>query len=237
MTDPVHLGDNVTLYLADCLEVMRGMPDRSVDAVVTDPPYGELGYGWDKAQDWAKLAALWAVVCRPVCQIVTWGDSRTLYQTAQPALEAAGFTFRFEWITQKPIGRLWSYGRPIRLHEFVGVFRRGKETEIYSDMRAFGTQPESVVRVLVYQAYMRRHKDATGHPTQKDLAFVRPLVEALCPEGGTVLDPFMGSGTTGVACVQTGRNFIGIEIDPTYFAMAEKRIREAMMQPTLEGLS
>jgi DNA modification methylase len=60
------------------------------------------------------------------------------------------------------------------------------------------------------------------------------LIKSYSNEGDTILDPFMGSGTTGVACVQTGRNFIGIEIDPTYFAIAEKRIAEAQMQPRLE---
>jgi DNA modification methylase len=68
------------------------------------------------------------------------------------------------------------------------------------------------------------------HPTQKPEEVMARLAEMLSPEGATVLDPFMGSGTTGVACVQTGRNFIGIEIDPTYFAIAERRIEEARQQ-------
>lgn len=72
-----------------------------------------------------------------------------------------------------------------------------------------------------------------AHPTQKPLALMTELLKAT-PPGGTVLDPFMGSGTTGVACVQTGRNFIGIEIDPTYFEIARRRIEEA--QPALEGM-
>ena len=76
------------------------------------------------------------------------------------------------------------------------------------------------------------------HATQKPVALMRwVLTLRWMPElGATILDPFMGSGTTGVACVQTGRNFIGIEIDPTYFAIAEKRIKEAQMQPALAGL-
>jgi len=63
------------------------------------------------------------------------------------------------------------------------------------------------------------------------------IERARIPEAATVLDPYMGSGTTGVACIKTGRNFIGIEIDPDYYAIAEKRIAEAQMQPTLEGLA
>ena len=72
------------------------------------------------------------------------------------------------------------------------------------------------------------------HPTQKPLSLIKKLVCEFTNEGDTILDPFMGSGTTGVACVQTGRNFIGIEIDPTYFAIAERRIKEAEAQPRLE---
>jgi len=71
------------------------------------------------------------------------------------------------------------------------------------------------------------------HPTQKPIELMKWCIDMV--EGATILDPFMGSGTTGVACVQTGRNFIGIEIDPTYFAIAEKRIKDAQMQPRLEG--
>ena len=77
-------------------------------------------------------------------------------------------------------------------------------------------------------------KKRTEHPTQKPLEIIRTWVENSCPEGGIVLDPFMGSGTTGVACVQTGRNFIGIEIEPKYFEIAEKRIAEAQLQMRME---
>jgi site-specific DNA-methyltransferase (adenine-specific) len=73
------------------------------------------------------------------------------------------------------------------------------------------------------------------HPTQKPLALMQVIVNDLTRPGDTIFDPFMGSGTTGVACVKTGRNFIGCEIDPGYFAIAEKRIAEAQMQlPLLE---
>jgi DNA modification methylase len=75
------------------------------------------------------------------------------------------------------------------------------------------------------------------HPTQKPVELMIWCIErAKIPAGDTIFDPFMGSGTTGVACVQTGRNFIGCEIDPGYFAIAERRIHDAEQQPLLEGL-
>lgn len=78
------------------------------------------------------------------------------------------------------------------------------------------------------------HEGMYRHPTEKPVPVLLRLAEMLTKDGGTVLDPFMGSGTTGVACVQTGRRFIGIEIDEGYFEIAKQRISEAQMQPRLE---
>ena len=88
--------------------------------------------------------------------------------------------------------------------------------------------PKSIISV------QKPHPSNSQHPTEKPVELMKWLIETYTREGDTILDPFMGSGTTGVACVQTGRNFIGIEIDPTYFAIAEKRIKEAQQQPRLE---
>jgi len=85
--------------------------------------------------------------------------------------------------------------------------------------------------------YGRWGMTQNNHPTVKPLALMRYLARLTkTPTGGVVLDPFMGSGTTGIAAVLEGRNFIGIEIDPTYFAIAERRIKEAQMQPRLDTL-
>jgi len=78
--------------------------------------------------------------------------------------------------------------------------------------------------------YIQYQRECVDHPTQKPLKLLRQLVTRISKEGDTILDPFMGSGTTGVACVQTGRDFIGIEIDKGYFDIAEKRIKEAQLQ-------
>ena len=80
------------------------------------------------------------------------------------------------------------------------------------------------------------HGQRRVHPTQKPITVMAGIIKHLTSPGATILDPFMGSGTTGVACVKTGGNFVGIEIDPDYSAIAEKRIAEAQMQPRLEGL-
>ena len=78
------------------------------------------------------------------------------------------------------------------------------------------------------------YHDDTGHPTTKPTKLMVALIERMSNPGDTILDPFMGSGTTGVACVQTGRNFIGIEIDPGYFEIAKKRIEQAQLQTVMQ---
>lgn len=224
-----------TVHCGDAVEWLKTLPEGCVDAVVTDPPYGQLGYAWDIEPEWEKLGMEFVRALTPNGSCAIWGSARTLYRSCVPALEKCGLVYRFEWVTVKPIGRLWSYKRPIRLHEFVVVLRKGKEGDTYSDLRAFGKQPNSVVNVLCYQSYMRKHKDATGHPTQKDLSFVRPVVAALAPPGGVILDCFAGSGTTCEAALLEGRHFLACDIDPGYCEIARKRIAEAKraLQPQL----
>ena len=84
-----------------------------------------------------------------------------------------------------------------------------------------------------WAGFIRQQPEERYHPTQKPLALMAWVIQNYTPQGATVFDPFMGSGTTGVACVRTGRRFIGCEIDPTYYAIAQRRIAEAQMQPPL----
>ena len=144
---------DISVYCGNCIDVMSHLPNGAFSACITDPPYGQLGYKWDTVPNWDVFwQQIWRLLTdNASCAI--WGSAKSLYWDAIPAAERVGFRYRFEWITKKLIGRLWSYKRPIRLHEFIAVLRKGKETEIYSDMRQFGKQPESVIDVLCYQAY------------------------------------------------------------------------------------
>ena len=186
------------LILGDCLEVMRDMPDKSVDAVITDPPYPNEG---------KKTANMWddkimAKVKLPnVKQLIFW---HALYEFP---LDYTGVH-----IWWKPNGQ--------SAYWYERIFERngGKRCKVYR------------IPIINYETL----PEWTPHPTQKPLLLIKKLILENTNEGDTIFDPFMGSGTTGVACVQTGRNFIGIEIDPDYFAIAEKRIKEAKMQPRLE---
>ena len=106
----------------------------------------------------------------------------------------------------------------------------------FSDCELIWTNLDGVTTkkyTVIQQGFIAKEKERY-HPTQKPVTLLKAIIEDYTNESDTIFDPFMGSGTTGVACVQTGRNFIGIEIDPDYFKIAERRIKEAQMQPRLE---
>ncbi len=214
MTSPVVIGD-ATLYCADCLEVLPTL--AQVDAVVTDPPYGvalDTDYRrYGSATSYKKIA----------------GDSQPL---------------DFKWLFN--IGKLqvvfgannWYWQLP-QLAQ-TGWLCWDKRCCEAAD-KVFGAPFELAwcSRARFFRIYRVQHGGAINadganmpryHPTQKPVILMRRILFDLTKEGDTILDPFMGSGTTGVACVQTGRKFIGIEIDPDYFDIACKRIEAAQQQ-------
>ncbi len=220
MIEPFYKSDRVTLYNADCLEVLRQLPDGSVDAVVTDPPYGvrktedwdSLGWFLSHIDDWMREVVR---VC--VDGVLWFGAGKTLPHV----IRAAGFYFDRLLIWNKPPGsqfagasanRLWYSIEPISvICKSAGFKKRGPDSE-------FG-----------YSAFDARTiaKSKHGHPTTKPVELMEWLVTHFSDSNATILDPFMGSGTTGVAAIKTGRRFIGIELDPGYCEIAKKRIMEA----------
>jgi DNA modification methylase len=231
---------SVELHLGDCLEVMKSMPDKSVDAVITDPPYGTNdGKGknikrggndtnfsvleWDMSLPLGYITELERVI-----KDDTWGaifTDNAAVTTVWQELENCGLSPRntFYWVkTNKAPTPRANFKSCV---ETCVIFTKGRTTIKWS---GGGNQPNYIEMPIV------GGKDAGLHPTQKPVKLIQHLINLFTYEGDTVLDPFMGSGTTGVACVQTGRNFIGIEIDPNYFAIAERRIKEAEAQPRLE---
>ena len=212
----------VTLYHGDCLEVLKTLEPGSVDAVVTDPPYG-IGV------DTSWLSALNVKRGKPRCK----SDAQLVGDDGSLGLDwLAGFArwvvFGFPYIApSSATGWLvWD--------KWPGVNGGGigspVEMAVTNCWKGF-----RMARVLWAGYYRAAGEKRYEHPTQKPEELMRQVLDkAKLPEGATVLDPFMGSGTTGVACVQTGRNFIGIEIDRGYYEIAEKRIREAQAQLRME---
>ena len=218
MTNPVTIGD-CTLYLGDCREILPTL--GKVDAVVTDPPYG-IALDPDNTRfsggDAARVAkrGVGRAYAAPIV-----GDD----QDFDPSflLNAAREHIIWGWNNypdRLPRGACLVWVK--RNDEAFGSFLSDAETAWFS--RGHGVY---CFRDLTNNGITRER----AHPTQKPVSLMRWCIERT--RGKTILDPFMGSGTTGVACVKLGRKFIGIEIEPKYFDIACKRIEAAYAQPDL----
>lgn len=200
----------VELYCGDCLEILPTLEAGSVDAVITDPPYGQ-GAGRMNLGKWraSKMAKS------------DWdnhpADIAPLLALGLPTVILGGNYFHL------PPARGW-------LVWDKGAGFRGRS---FAECELAWTNIDTVARVFTYDPLARGDYRDKLHKTQKPVELMKWCMDrAKVPVGATVLDPFMGSGTTGVACVQTGRNFIGIEKDEGYFAIAQRRIAEAQAQLT-----
>ena len=201
---------NVQIIHGDCLEVLKTLPSGSVDAVVTDPPYGVRWKGHSAStRTWTEMSGdCGDIDLRPIlsmkCLVVSFGANCYPHQLPH----------RGRWIC-------WDKRVNPRADRMLGSpFELAWSNKTSGFDRIYRIMHGGVVNA-------DGHGVKRVHPTQKPVALMRQIVEDMTKPGDTILDPFMGSGTTGVACVQTGRNFIGIEIDAGYCEIARKRIAEA----------
>jgi DNA modification methylase len=210
----------VQLIQGDCLEVMKSIPDKSIDVVITDPPYGisaDKGVGGFGASKTDKhYEGGWDSQI-PDKQYFDW-----MIKISKFAIISGGqyFTKFLEpnghWIIWDKIGEI-KFQNPFGDCEMMWTNINKKSVKKY---------------ICIQQGFVSKEK-YRFHPTQKPTELLRSIILDYTKEDDTILDQFMGSGTTGVACVQTGRNFIGIEIDEGYFNIAEKRIKDAQQQMRL----
>jgi len=232
------------LIHGDCLEEMPKLQDHSIDMILCDLPYGTTACKWDTV---IPFEPLWTQYKRLI------KDNGAIVLTAsQPFTSALVMSnvkmFKYEWIWNKVTGRghLVAKHRPMAQHENILVFGNGKvkynpqmvlmekpqkgrsmEASRTSIMGGHTTkESETIIRTHKYpKTIITQGVDGKYvHPTQKPVALFEYLIKTYTNEGDLVLDNCMGSGTTGVACKNLNRNFIGIEIDPDYFKIAEKRI-------------
>lgn len=235
---------SIELMQGDCLERMKEIPDGSVDMVLADPPYGTTACKWDTVID---LPSMWAELKR-----IVKPNGAIVMTASQPFTSALVMSnakqFKYCWVWNKRKGGNIQSLRwqPYKIHEDVAVFSKGavkyypiktpqKERtgktysageangiKNYGDLRVYNDKhPQSIIEVS------NANQRGKAHPTQKPVALMEYMIKTYTNEGDTVLDFTMGSGTTGVACVNTGRKFIGIELDPGYFEIAQGRIAEA----------
>lgn len=233
---------NIQLMRGDCLERMAEIPDGSVDMVLCDLPYGTTRNKWDSV---LPLDALWdqyrRIIKKGGAIVLTAGQPFT---TALIASNLSSFKYCWIWEKSRVTGVLNAKYQPLRNYEDVVVFSDGRTTynpqgvkqcdKLLIDAgksKNYGAKKQEPYR-QTQTGYPRQvikiaSQGKTVHPTQKPVALMEYLIRTYTHEGDTVLDNCMGSGTTGVACVNTGRRFIGIERDPGYFEIARDRIQSA----------
>jgi len=245
----------IELIQGDCLQEMQNIPDKSIDAIICDLPYGTTQNKWDSV---IPLDLLWEQYNR----IIKDNGAIVLF-SAQPftsILVGSNLKmFKYEWVWDKvvPTNHLNAKRQPMRLHENICVFYKKQctynrqmtdkpkeyqrpnrklvkdafyETKNYGDAkRGFAedsdhtkTNPKTIIQYSNGNGYSKK----SNHPTQKPLELLDYLVKTYTNENDIVLDNTMGSGTTAIACMNTNRNFIGIELDKHYFAIAKKRMEE-----------
>lgn len=234
------------LMLGDCLDLMRDLQDGSVDMVLCDLPYGTTRCAWDSVIDLERLWPEYRRVCKKGAAIVL--------TAAQPftaaLLMSAPKQFKHEWIWEKTsaTGHLNAKRRPMAAHESVLVFSFGTppyypqkttgherkvstashkrgcvKTDVYGDhgLTSYDSTERYPRSVITFKS--DKQKSAL-HPTQKPVALMEYMLSTYSQEGDTILDNAMGSGTTGVACMNLGRRFIGMEKDSVHFETARTRL-------------
>ena len=205
---------NATLYLGDCMDILPTL--NKVDAVITDPPYG-INENSKKVASRGNMAAP-----------KDYGDFD--WDKAPPPDEL------IELIRTKGKYQAFFGGNYFTLPPTSCwlVWDKLNGDNDFADCELAWTNWPKAVRRLQWRwnGMIRQGNEERYHPTQKPLEVMKWIIE-LCPKSDTILDPFMGSGTTGVAAIQMGRKFVGIERDPKYFEIACKRIKQAISQPQL----
>lgn len=261
-----------SLLLGDAVQVMRTIPDNSIDLTVTSPPYDNLR---DYDKSYAPDSLDWHAVVNELYRVtadggvVVWivadatqdgSESGTsfrqalyakwvgfnlhdtmIYQVAGTGAKGSNYAYwqAFEYMF------VWSKGKPKTVNRIVDRRNlyagnhvvRGKKTKEVGTRLGDYTIQEKGIRTNVWSYMVGNHGDViTAHPAPFPLQLAKDHIVSWSKAGDMVLDPFMGSGTTGIACMQLGRRFTGIEIHPPYLAIAERRIQDAAAQPLLFAL-
>jgi len=248
---------NIDLRHGDCLELMKDIPDKSIDAIICDLPYGTTSCKWDTIIPFDKL---WKEYERMIT------DNGAIVLTAsQPFTSALVMSnpelFKYEWIWEKSKGSNFPHAKnmPIKFHESIVVFSKapiGHEIQLgkrrmtykpqglikvdkkWSRPRKYDTEhnlkrdSHKLHRIIEFENYPKSilkygnsdNRERGLHPTQKPVALMEYLIKTYTNEGETVLDNTFGSCSTGIACLNTNRNFIGMELDEGYFNIAKQRV-------------
>lgn len=241
----------IDLKQGDCLELMKDIPNKSIDLILCDLPYGTTDCKWDTIIPFEPLWKQYNRIIKDNSAILLFSQMPFGANLIMSNIKM----FRYEWIWEKPntsAGFLNAKKMPLRKHENILVFYKhlptynpqglvpvenGKERTLnYSLPNVYGKE-KMVMPAPKYTNYpgdvikynTDKHCSKRIHPTQKPVDLLEYLIKTYTNEGDLVLDNCMGSGSTGVACINTNRDFIGYELDENYFQIAKERI-EGMIE-------
>ena len=226
------------IHNMDCLELMKQIPDGSIDCIITDPPYGiQYLSSWttnhneiinDGFEIWQEQIKLWLpefkrIITPTGCCCCCCGGGGKTPVTALFTIEAIkNFNLIQTLVWRKFVGVGWKY-RPS--YENIVILSKSKDNyDFYDETNNCSNLIEGINQEIPQKG---------EHPTQKPIALMRKLIRIHSKEGDTVFDPFLGGGTTAIAAIMEKRNFIGAELSPEYCEMANKRIANVLSAPTM----
>ena len=235
----------IELWHGDCLELMKNIPDGSVDLVLTDLPYGTTACKWDSVIPFEPMWEQLNRIIKPNGAICLFGS-----EPFSSALRMSNIkNYRYDWIwDKKQSGNPFlAKKQPLKTFEIISVFSKkshnynpqmrdgkmrtkggAKKSNLFNVNQNYKVKNDKYYPIAILTDFSNAgSRGKTVHPTQKPVPLLEYIIRTYTNEGETVLDFTMGSGSTGVACVNTGRNFIGIELDKGYFDIAQKRIEAA----------
>ena len=242
----------IELWHGDCINLMENIPDKSIDMILCDLPYGTTANKWDSVIPFNELWTAYKRIIKDNGAILLFGQS----PFSSMLINSNITMFRYEWIWNKPLaqGFVNANKMPLRATENISVFYKKLPTynpqmtegepyykglnkanrcknyrnvgEVISENIDGKRFPKNII------SFSNGNHKNIYHPTQKPVELLEYLIKTYTDEGQTVLDNCMGSGSTGIACKRTNRNFIGIELNEEYFKIAEGRIKNGYVEQT-----
>jgi len=239
----------IELIQGDCLITMKDIPNKSIDMVFADLPYGTTDCKWDSVLPFEKL---WEQYNRVIKE-----NGAMLFTASEPFASALRMSniknYKYDWVWEKerPTNPQLANKQVLKYHEMILVFynkqsdffpimrRRDEKNKRNNKPRKFksgvinrgmpnseGMNETGMNDLIKPKSVLKFNMERGLHPTQKPVKMIEYFIKTYTKDGMTILDNTMGSGSTAIACMNTNRNFIGIELDPEYFKIAEKRIKE-----------
>lgn len=246
----------ISLYNGDCLEIMKSIPDYSVDLILCDPPYGLTSCEWDNKLDFSLLWEQYNRIISTHGSIIIFSSGLFTIELINSNIK--NYKYKLIWEKNVPTGMSSAKYRPMKYYEEICIFQNGKDKKTYNPIpkKRVGAKkecynyehycgnnnhiplnkikkkydPDYVNPSDIIKFDVVPNRSGKLHPTEKPVPLLEYLIRTYTNENDCVLDNCMGSGSTGVACVNTNRSFIGIELNKDYFNIAKNRITEAQKE-------